>query len=97
MSSAESIQNEEIFFSGNFNQIPNWKSGVQMAALNVQTSGPYLRLNNAMFQQNRNSGYVLKPCLKKVNNINVIFPNSSGGVKFSKSFSDQFSRQIREF
>ena len=56
-------------FSGNFNPIPNWKTGAQMAALNVQTAGPYLRLNSAMFQQNGNSGYVLKPSLKKVNNL----------------------------
>ena len=56
-------------FSGNFNPIPTWKTGAQMAALNVQTAGPYLRLNSAMFQQNGNSGYVLKPSLKKVNNL----------------------------
>ena len=54
-------------FSGNFSPIPHWKIGAQIAALNLQTTGPYLRINSAMFRQNGNSGYVLKPCLKKVN------------------------------
>ena len=53
-------------FSGNFNPISNWKVGVQMSALNLQTPSHYLRLNSAMFQQNGHSGYVLKPCLAKV-------------------------------
>ena len=52
--------------SGNFNPIPDWKIGVQIAALNLQTTGPYLRINNAMFEQNGKCGYVLKSCLKKV-------------------------------
>ena len=54
-------------FSGNFNPVPHWKTGVQIAALNLQTTGPKLRINSAMFRQNGNSGYVVKPCLKKVN------------------------------
>eukprot|EP00092_Neocalanus_flemingeri_P025151 GFUD01027277.1.p1 GENE.GFUD01027277.1~~GFUD01027277.1.p1 ORF type:complete len:333 (-),score=60.14 GFUD01027277.1:59-1057(-) len=55
---------ESNVFSGNFNPIPHWKTGVQIAALNIQTTGPYLRINSSMFRQNGNSGYVLKPCLK---------------------------------
>ena len=60
-------------FSGNFNPIPNWKVGVQMAALNVQTPGQYLRLNSAMFQLNGKSGYVLKPGLTKVKEVLAVY------------------------
>ena len=35
--------------SGNFNPIPHWNIGAQIAALNIQTPDRYLRINNAMF------------------------------------------------
>jgi hypothetical protein len=54
--------------SANFNPIPYWNVGVQIAALNIQTPGRNLRINDAMFQQNGNSGYIVKTCLKKVIN-----------------------------
>jgi hypothetical protein len=54
-------------FSGNFNPIHNWKIGAQMTALNIQTVGPYLRINSTMFRQNGSAGYILKHCLNQVN------------------------------
>ncbi|ESN90643.1 hypothetical protein HELRODRAFT_71032, partial [Helobdella robusta] len=48
--------------SSNFNPIPFWSSGIQMAALNFQTEGNiWLQVNAALFEQNGNLGYVLKP------------------------------------
>ena len=46
--------------SGNFNPLPHWRAGVQMAALNLQTTGLYSRINKAMFSPHGNSGYILK-------------------------------------
>jgi hypothetical protein len=47
--------------SSNFNPAPHWAAGVQMAALNVQTAGVAMHINRAMFRQNGNCGFVLKP------------------------------------
>jgi hypothetical protein len=47
--------------SSNFNPAPYWAAGVQMAALNVQTVGVAMHINRAMFRQNGNCGFVLKP------------------------------------
>ncbi|KAF5675998.1 1-phosphatidylinositol-4,5-bisphosphate phosphodiesterase 1 [Fusarium circinatum] len=44
--------------SSNFNPLQCWKHGVQMAALNFQTNGFYMSLNEAMFRGS--SGYLLK-------------------------------------
>ena len=45
----------------NFNPLLAWKTGAQMACLNLQTPGNDLRINRAMFDSNGNCGYVLKP------------------------------------
>ena len=47
--------------SSNYNPIPMWLGGVQMVALNYQTSDTNIALNNALFDQNGRQGYVLKP------------------------------------
>jgi len=47
--------------SSNFNPMISWSNGVQMCALNIQTSDPSRRLNDGRFRQNGNCGYVLKP------------------------------------
>ena len=47
--------------SSNYNPIPMWLGGVQMVALNYQTSDTNIALNNALFDQNGRRGYVLKP------------------------------------
>ena len=38
-----------------------WLGGIQMAALNYQTSDSHLALHNAFFSQNGGCGYILKP------------------------------------
>ena len=47
--------------SSNYNPITMWSGGIQMVALNYQTSDTHLAINNAFFSQNGNCGYVLKP------------------------------------
>lgn len=48
--------------SSNYNPVPVWNAGVQMAALNYQTADKHMQLNSAKFGlQNGASGYVLKP------------------------------------
>ena len=48
--------------SSNFHPQEHWNHGCQIVALNWQTSNSYeLRLNKGFFQQNGNSGYILKP------------------------------------
>ena len=47
--------------SSNFNPLFFWAFGFQMTALNYQTDDTYLHLNYALFEQNGNIGYVLKP------------------------------------
>ncbi|XP_059147757.1 1-phosphatidylinositol 4,5-bisphosphate phosphodiesterase gamma-1-like isoform X2 [Physella acuta] len=47
--------------STNFDPIPKWNIGCQMVAMNYQTPGKAMQINQAMFLQNGRSGYVLKP------------------------------------
>ncbi|XP_051874452.1 1-phosphatidylinositol 4,5-bisphosphate phosphodiesterase eta-1 [Pristis pectinata] len=47
--------------SSNFNPQEYWNVGCQMVALNYQTDGRMMQLNRALFMQNGNCGYVLKP------------------------------------
>ncbi|XP_021351592.1 uncharacterized protein LOC110449213 [Mizuhopecten yessoensis] len=47
--------------SSNFNPVIFWAFGIQMVALNYQTEDTAMILNTAMFEQNGQSGYVLKP------------------------------------
>jgi len=47
--------------SSNYNPIPFWLRGIQMAAMNLQTRDQGERINSAFFQQNGGCGYVLKP------------------------------------
>ena len=52
--------------SGNVDPIPMWLSGVQMVAMNYQTSDKGLLLNQGLFQHyNGSCGYVLKPSTGK--------------------------------
>ncbi|XP_023013479.2 small wing phospholipase C gamma 1 [Leptinotarsa decemlineata] len=45
----------------NFNPINLWNCGSQMLALNFQTGGRSMQLNQAKFRDNGNCGYLLKP------------------------------------
>ncbi|XP_069753009.1 1-phosphatidylinositol 4,5-bisphosphate phosphodiesterase eta-1 [Narcine bancroftii] len=47
--------------SSNFNPQEYWNVGCQMVALNYQSDGRMMQLNRALFMQNGNCGYVLKP------------------------------------
>ncbi|CAF4645576.1 unnamed protein product, partial [Rotaria sp. Silwood1] len=47
--------------SSNFNPLHLWTYGIQLAATNYQTLDPGQILNLAMFEQNGNCGFVLKP------------------------------------
>ncbi|RWS13143.1 1-phosphatidylinositol 4:5-bisphosphate phosphodiesterase delta-4-like isoform X2 [Dinothrombium tinctorium] len=52
--------------SSNYNPIPYWNVGCQMVALNYQTPGVAMLLNDAKFSDNGNCGYVLKPQFLRV-------------------------------
>mmetsp|Transcript_8340 Transcript_8340/g.20361 ORF Transcript_8340/g.20361 Transcript_8340/m.20361 type:complete len:611 (+) Transcript_8340:70-1902(+) len=47
--------------SENFDPLRAWELGVELAALNWQTPGLAMDLNNALFLRNRGVGFVLKP------------------------------------
>ena len=47
--------------SSNYNPVPFWLCGVQIAALNFQTGEKEMQINQAWFKQNGGCGYVLKP------------------------------------
>ncbi|XP_070693296.1 1-phosphatidylinositol 4,5-bisphosphate phosphodiesterase eta-2 [Pempheris klunzingeri] len=47
--------------SSNFSPQPYWNAGCHMVAMNYQTEGRMLELNQAKFLSNGNCGYVLKP------------------------------------
>uniref|UniRef100_A0A8D0HJL8 Phosphoinositide phospholipase C n=1 Tax=Sphenodon punctatus TaxID=8508 RepID=A0A8D0HJL8_SPHPU len=47
--------------SSNFNPLPYWNTGCQLVALNYQSDGRMMQLNQAKFRMNGNCGYVLKP------------------------------------
>ncbi|NWU48100.1 PLCH1 phosphodiesterase, partial [Dromas ardeola] len=47
--------------SSNFNPLPYWNVGCQLVALNYQSEGRVMQLNDAKFRVNGNCGYVLKP------------------------------------
>ncbi|XP_013908499.1 PREDICTED: 1-phosphatidylinositol 4,5-bisphosphate phosphodiesterase eta-1 isoform X1 [Thamnophis sirtalis] len=47
--------------SSNFNPVPYWNVGCQLVALNYQSEGRMMQLNQAKFRMNGNCGYILKP------------------------------------
>ncbi|XP_071978410.1 1-phosphatidylinositol 4,5-bisphosphate phosphodiesterase delta-4 isoform X1 [Engystomops pustulosus] len=47
--------------SSNYNPQDMWNVGCQMVALNFQTAGVEMDLNDGLFQQNGRCGYILKP------------------------------------
>uniref|UniRef100_A0A8C2YVS5 Phosphoinositide phospholipase C n=1 Tax=Cyclopterus lumpus TaxID=8103 RepID=A0A8C2YVS5_CYCLU len=52
--------------SSNFNPQPYWNTGCHMVAMNYQTEGRMLELNQAKFASNGNCGYILRPkCMCK--------------------------------
>ena len=53
--------------SKNFDARLAWLSGCQLVALNYQTSGKYLWMNEGKFRDNGGCGYVLKPPMLRLN------------------------------
>ena len=53
--------NARRFDSSNFSPITFWSCGMQLIALNYQTVDTFQIVNQALFEQNSNAGYVLKP------------------------------------
>ncbi|XP_043082402.1 1-phosphatidylinositol 4,5-bisphosphate phosphodiesterase delta-1a isoform X2 [Puntigrus tetrazona] len=47
--------------SSNYNPVPLWNAGCQIVALNFQTAGKEMDLNQARFLPNGKCGYILKP------------------------------------
>uniref|UniRef100_A0A674AG32 Phosphoinositide phospholipase C n=1 Tax=Salmo trutta TaxID=8032 RepID=A0A674AG32_SALTR len=47
--------------SSNFNPQEMWNTGTQIVALNFQTAGVEMDLNDGLFSQNGRCGYILKP------------------------------------
>ena len=54
--------------SSNLDPIKYWIYGFQIAALNFQTDDNSIKLNEALFNDNGNCGYVLKPLILRNNN-----------------------------
>ncbi|CAN0057558.1 unnamed protein product, partial [Laminaria digitata] len=51
--------------SSNYDPVPSWNVGSQIVALNYQTPGVSMRLNDGKFRDNGGCGYLLKPsCLR---------------------------------
>ncbi|XP_062845640.1 1-phosphatidylinositol 4,5-bisphosphate phosphodiesterase delta-4 [Trichomycterus rosablanca] len=51
--------------SSNFNPQDMWNAGCQIVALNFQTAGVEMDLNDGLFSQNARCGYVLKPAFMR--------------------------------
>ncbi|XP_053472865.1 1-phosphatidylinositol 4,5-bisphosphate phosphodiesterase delta-4 isoform X3 [Ictalurus furcatus] len=51
--------------SSNFNPQEMWNAGCQIVALNFQTAGVEMDLNDGLFSQNARCGYVLKPAFMR--------------------------------
>lgn len=51
--------------SSNYNPMPFWILGAQLVALNYQTDGRAMWVNNCRFRANRQCGYVLKPAIMR--------------------------------
>jgi len=47
--------------SSNYDPVPAWSAGNQLVALNFQTPGLPMQLNDSKFRENGGCGYVLKP------------------------------------
>ena len=65
--------------SSNYDPVPSWNVGSQIVALNYQTGGVSMHLNDGKYRDNGKAGYLLKPeCLREGNfdPVNGPFPPS---------------------
>ncbi|KAL4659275.1 1-phosphatidylinositol 4,5-bisphosphate phosphodiesterase delta-3-A-like [Arapaima gigas] len=65
--------------SSNYDPKPMWNCGCQMVALNFQTPGEQMDLNQGRFMDNGRSGYVLKPRFLCQSDSNFNPENTGGG------------------
>jgi len=72
------------FDSSNFDPVPGWNIGCQLAALNQQTSSEPMWLNSGLFEDNGSSGYVLKP--------NCLLPEHSEGFNPNSAIRHPLSK-----
>ncbi|PAV69503.1 hypothetical protein WR25_11987 isoform F [Diploscapter pachys] len=87
--------------SDNYFPMNHWAMGVQMVALNYQTPGIEMLLNQAMFERNDSCGYVLKPeCMRNpwelidIHSSTPQVPNRSSVVLKIKILSGHFYSHI---
>ncbi|PAV62908.1 hypothetical protein WR25_26746 [Diploscapter pachys] len=87
--------------SDNYFPMNHWVMGVQMVALNYQTPGIEMLLNQAMFERNDSCGYVLKPeCMRNpwelidIHSSTPQVPNRSSVVLKIKILSGHFYSHI---
>uniref|UniRef100_A0A8D2M9C7 Phosphoinositide phospholipase C n=1 Tax=Zonotrichia albicollis TaxID=44394 RepID=A0A8D2M9C7_ZONAL len=64
--------------SSNYNPQEFWNVGCQMVALNFQTPGPYMELQDGKFLDNGGCGYVLKPAFLR--DLNTTFTPRNVGT-----------------
>ncbi|KAG5882924.1 hypothetical protein JTB14_023385 [Gonioctena quinquepunctata] len=69
------------FNSANYNPINLWNCGSQMLALNFQTGGRPMQLNQAKFRDNGNCGYLLKPEFMNRDDFDPFDKNTLVGVE----------------
>ena len=69
--------------SSNINPLSSWIYGFQIADLNFQTDDTAMKLNKALFNDNGNCGYVLKPEIltNPSLNFNPLDPNTMNNKK----------------
>ncbi|XP_028391934.1 1-phosphatidylinositol 4,5-bisphosphate phosphodiesterase gamma-1-like [Dendronephthya gigantea] len=67
--------------STNYDPSMMWSCGVQMCALNYQTSDRPMQLNHGRFMDNGGCGYVLKPDCTRLENFDPYQPSMLEGVK----------------
>ncbi|KAJ8414288.1 hypothetical protein AAFF_G00051580, partial [Aldrovandia affinis] len=65
--------------SSNYDPQDMWNGGCQIVALNFQTPGEQMDLNQGRFLPNRNCGYVLKPSFLRCSDSNFNPENTGGG------------------
>ncbi|XP_030065065.1 inactive phospholipase C-like protein 1 [Microcaecilia unicolor] len=65
--------------SSNLNPQDFWNCGCQIVAMNYQTPGPMMDLNNGWFQQNGGCGYVLRPSVMR-DEVSYFSANTKDGI-----------------
>jgi hypothetical protein len=71
------------FDSSNFDPIKSWICGIQIAAMNLQTTtDDFTIINSEFFKINRNSGYILKPDFLRMQTYNKTYSSPLFTLRF---------------